>query len=648
MAALRITLRMMAAAMAVSLSLTSIVVLAREPSAPLSAYGRLPSLEDAAISPDGTRLAFVKTQENSRSLLIIDLASSKFLGGAQVGNTKLRDVLWQDNDQVLAVLSTTSALPLGFRGPTQEWYQVIRYTISTNKMQGIDFGIPHEETFNVINGSPEIREVEGKSVLYLPGLYVGGTEVLPALFAFGGFHGRGKIIARGDEPLTDWLLDEAGRVAVEFSYHDEKKTWSIRTHRDNRMVTVASGQAAIDAPSLLGFDSTGEQAIVAFVQNGDPVWRPISLKDGVLGAPLARGAPLHGIITDPRNSRIIGGVLNSDDSHYIFFDNELQAHWNAILRAYPKDTVHLVSHSADFSKVILEVFGPENGYSYAYFDWYTHSASLLGHIYADVKQTAEIRKVTYAAADGLAISGYLTLPRDLAQKNLPLIMMPHGGPAVRDTGNFDWWAQALADQGYAVLQPNYRGSDIDSEFMAAGYGEWGRKMQTDLSDGVQYLAKEGIIDPARVCIVGASYGGYAALAGVTLQSGIYRCAVSVAGVSDLPRMRSWTRDGHLGLVTRYWERFWGVGERDNDILKSISPIDHIPAVTAPILLIHGRDDTVVPYEQSDVMLSALKKAGKPVEMVTLKHEDHWLSTGETRLQMLEATVAFLKAHNPPD
>jgi dipeptidyl aminopeptidase/acylaminoacyl peptidase len=639
--------RMMGAVLAVGLTLTSTFAQAREPSAPLSAYGHLPSLEDAAISPDGTRLAFVKTSDNSRSLLIVDLATSKVLGGAHAGNTKLREVFWQDNDQILAVVSTTSGVPFGFQGPTQEWYQVIRYTISTNKMQAIDFNVLDQDTFNVLNGNPEIREVEGKNVLFLPGLYVGGTAVLPALFAFNGLHGRGKIIARGDEPITDWLLDEAGGVAVEFTYHDGKKTWGIRTHRDNRMVTVASGQEAIDPPSLLGFDSTGEQAIVAFVEKGEAVWRPISLKDGVLGAPLAQGASLQSVITDPRNSRIIGGVLNSDDSHYVFFDNELQAHWNAILRAFPKDTVHLVSHSADFSKVILKVFGPEDGYSYAYFDWYTHSANLLGHIYHDVQQTAEIRKVTYAAGDGLAISAFLTLPRGVAEKNLPLIMMPHGGPAARDTGDFDWWAQAVADQGYAVLQPNFRGSDIDSDFMAAGYGEWGRKMQTDLSDGVQYLAKQGIIDPSRVCIVGASYGGYAALAGVTLQSGIYRCAVSVSGPSDLPRMRSWTRDGHLGMVNRYWERFWGVGERDNDILKSISPVDHVQDVTVPILLIHGRDDTVVPYEQSDVMLSALKKAGKPVEMVTLKHEDHWLSTGDTRLQMLESSVAFLRTHNPP-
>jgi dipeptidyl aminopeptidase/acylaminoacyl peptidase len=618
---------------------------ARESSTPLSAYGRLPSLEDVAISPDGTRLAYIKTTEDNRDLLIVELPR-KVLGVARTGNTKVRRVFWQDNDRVMTVVSSTSPPPFGFTGATREWYQVIRYTISTKKLQPIIFDTHRERTFNVLIGEPEVREIDDKSVLYLPGYYVGGSSVLPAMFAFVGDHP--KIIAWGGEAYTHWLLDEAGVIAAQFEYHDAQKTWTIWARRDDRMVSIASGTAPIDPPQLLGFDAAGENAIVQFWQNGDPVWRPISLKEGLLGEPLAHSAALHGVITDPRNSRIVGGVLNTDDRKYVFFDNELQAHWDAVLRAFPDHIVHLASHSADFSKMILEVFGPKDGYSYAYFDWYTHHASLLGPRYEGVKQVAEIRKITYAAADGLAISGFLTLPRDLPPKKLPLIMLPHGGPAAQDTERFDWWAQALADQGYAVLQPNFRGSDLTLKFVEAGYGEWGRKMQTDLSDGVQYLANEGVIDPSRVCIVGASYGGYAALAGVTLQSGIYRCAVSVAGISDLARMRSWTKDNHLGMVTRYWDRFWGAAERDNEALKAISPINHLQAVMAPILLIHGRDDTIVPFEQSDVMLSALKHTGKQVELVTLKHEDHWLSSSETRLQMLEATVAFLRAHNPPD
>jgi dipeptidyl aminopeptidase/acylaminoacyl peptidase len=262
----------------------------------------------------------------------------------------------------------------------------------------------------------------------------------------------------------------------------------------------------------------------------------------------------------------------------------------------------------------------------------------------------ETRRITYEAADGLKIPAYLTLPAGRPATKLPLIVFPHGGPAARDTTEFDWWAQAMAAQGYAVLKPNYRGSTTDLEFQQAGFGQWGRKMQTDLSDGVRYLGKEGIIDPARVCIVGGSYGGYAALAGVTLDPGVYRCAVSVAGLSDLKRMLTWEKEGegHGHVGSRYWDRYMGVTGPSDPALDAISPIKHIDNVNVPVLLIHGKDDTVVPYEQSEVMLKALTKAGKKVELVTMKKEDHWLSRGETRLLMLQSLITFLKVNNPPD
>ncbi len=173
-------------------------------------------------------------------------------------------------------------------------------------------------------------------------------------------------------------------------------------------------------------------------------------------------------------------------------------------------------------------------------------------------------------------------------------------------------------------------------------------MQTDLSDGVHALASKGIIDPKRVCIVGWSYGGYAALAGVTLQQGIYRCAVSMAGVSDLRKlMGGRSVDASRDSSVRYWDRYVGAKDPADPVYDQIAPVRHADRADAPILLIHGRDDTVVPIEQSQRMNDALKAAKKPVEFVILPSEDHWLSREETRLQMLQATVKFLEVNNPP-
>lgn len=232
----------------VGLCFVSIAAQAREPSAPLAAYGRLPTLEDVSLSPDGTRVAYVKTKDDSRALYIVEL-SGKVIGGVRIGTTKLHQVFWQDNDRVLAVVSSTSLPPFGFSGATREWFQVVRYTISKNSIQPINFDVGGEQTFNVLTGSPAVREVDGKSVLFLPGYYV-GSRVLPAMFSFGGDYGRARIIARGTEPMTDWLLDGLprnssmtiprrlgpfGRAATTGSHRSQRvrRRWTRRNYWDS-------------------------------------------------------------------------------------------------------------------------------------------------------------------------------------------------------------------------------------------------------------------------------------------------------------------------------------------------------------------------------------------------------------------------------
>jgi dipeptidyl aminopeptidase/acylaminoacyl peptidase len=245
------------------------------------------------------------------------------------------------------------------------------------------------------------------------------------------------------------------------------------------------------------------------------------------------------------------------------------------------------------------------------------------------------------------MDGILTLPPDREAKNLPLVMLPHGGPAAHDLPQFDWLAQAFAVHGYAVFQPNFRGStQRGAQFLRAGHGQWGRKMQTDISDGLAELVMQGIVDPKRACIVGASYGGYAALAGVTLQSGLYRCAVSYAGIADLGAYRDGEMAASNGNATLGRNLDEELGKRST--LDEVSPIRFVSNVSVPVLLIHGKNDTVVPHSQSDSMARALQRSGKEVQLLSLDGEDHWLSRSKTRTQMLEAAVSFVEKNDPPN
>jgi dipeptidyl aminopeptidase/acylaminoacyl peptidase len=581
----------------------------------------------------------------------VSLAKHEMLGAVRIGEDKLRRIAWADDHNLMIVTSAT-ALPFGFIGMQHEWYLLQVFDVDAHKIRLVPSGMQLKDInmLNVLSGQPMVRHVAGHTVLFVPGMYV-SDRTEPLLFSVDLDSGREKLVRLGSQSSRGWLVDEAGEVVAQEEYDERAQRWAVSIRRDGKMQEVAGGHEAIDVPELLGFGPDADTLLMQRIENGESTWRLLSLKDGTLGAPMAEHKALDSPIEDGRSYRMIGGVYVDDAAHYVFFDPVLQRRWDAIVRAFPQERLRFVSAAADFMKIAVRVDGPVDGYVYELVDMNRHAADEIGAVYAGVKLPLEVRRITYPAGDGLQIPAYLTLPRGRPATNLALVVLPHGGPAARDTADFDWWSQALADQGYAVLRPNYRGSRLGQSFMEAGFGQWGRKMQTDLSDGVRYLVAQGMVDPARVCIVGASYGGYAALAGVTLDPGVYRCAISVAGLSDLKRMLQWVDEDHMSranIAQRYWDRFMGVTGPDDTSLDAISPIKHLDAISVPVLLIHGKDDTVVPYEQSDLMYDALRRAKKPVNLVTLKHEDHWLSRSETRLQMLQASVDFLRANNPPD
>jgi dipeptidyl aminopeptidase/acylaminoacyl peptidase len=615
--------------------------------APLEAYGRLPSLEEVSLSPDGTKLAFVSTTEDFRAFVVMSLGDRKVLGGGKVGDAKLRELTWADNDHLL-IISSATELPYGFVGEATEWYRLMVYEVSTHRMRGYPEKLPEIDMMaNAVDGDVMVRHLGDDTVLYIPGLYVASHTTRLALFKVNLKTGS-EIPARfGSEATRGWVVDGAGNIVAESDYYEHDQQWQLKIRRGDTLVEAQSRHAPIDVPRVMGLGPKGDSVLIAAIEDGDSVWRQVSLGDGSLGPPMEERAQLTEPIEDPRTHRMIGGVHIGEDTKYVFFDAALSSRWQSILDAFEGERVRLISTSADMMRFVVRVDGPQHGFAYQLVDMNTHRTTPIGNVYDGIKQSMEVRRISYAAADGFRIPAYLTLPSGRPPTKLPLIVFPHGGPAARDTDEFDWWAQAMASQGYAVLQANYRGSALDWEFVSAGFGEWGRKMQTDLSDGVRYLAKEGVIDPGRVCIVGASYGGYAALAGVTLDPGVFRCAVSVAGISDLKRFLQWINLEHSHISNRYWDRFMGVENYRDLNLDSISPIRHLDQVNVPVLLIHGRDDTVVPFEQSDIMLSAMKRVNKNVELVTLKREDHWLSRSATRLQMLQSSMAFLKANNSP-
>jgi acetyl esterase/lipase len=630
---------------------------------PLEDYGKLPAISGVRMSPSGESVPFVGTVGEARSVNVVT-ADAKPLARVAVGSSKVRNIAWAGEDYVLITTTATVKLSVDFTTPTSELATVIVFNIRTGKDFQV-FGRQHESVSNAVFGEFGTAQIDGRWYGWFGGVtYAKGRDgtwmnhVFPDLYRVDLETGDISIAARGEPTISGWMVDPRGQVLARSFYMRKSGDWSIMSGPSGGRA-LASGHSDFGGAGVMRLGRSADSMLVDLPtgKSGDErdgyEFREIPLA-GAAVTPAPDVASMESALFDPLSKLWIGERLRNDERETILFSPTLDARWRAARKAFPDTTPHLASWSADLNRMVVLTEGGDDSGSYWLVDLAKHSAKPLGWVYPSVKpdDVGPVSMVDWRAADGLPLQGVLTLPPGRPAKSLPLVVLPHGGPESRDYPGFDWWAQAFASRGYAVFQPNFRGSSgYGVAFRNAGFGQWGRKMQTDISDGVAELARRGIVDPKRACIVGGSYGGYAALAGVTLQHGLYRCAVSVAGVADLAAMldHDIIKAGTVNATMRYWKEFMGLSSTwtESD-LDPISPARLADRADAPILLIHGKDDTVVPIDQSQTMERALRRAGKPVEFVVMENEDHWLTREETRIEMLKAAVSFVEKYNPPN
>ncbi len=617
---------------------------------PIKAYGALPAIEEAKPSPSGAYTAMLMIINNERQILIQDRGGVP-VKQLMIGDAKVRGIDWIGDEAILLRRSETDQVAWKYGTTKSEWARANVIPLD-DRREVVSVFANQNYIANFVAGFYGIRQVEGSWFGYFGGLGMGkqsgeDARILhysPALYSVNLRTGETDQIAfpANEDQFRDWLVGPDGAVAATLDVDTEKGRWKIENSRGD---AIARGEQRGGKINLVGFDSAGAALIYSEYDRDlkNTRYYQVALAGGV-PVELWANVELQSIMFG-RNSRVLGAVTTSGD----IVMNEA-THSKAIEGAYamyPNSVAKLTGWTPDLSSIIMNTSGNYDSGTWYRLDTTTGARSMLGleRAYIQGQAIGAIQTFRYQAQDGLSIDAILTLPPGREPKGLPVVVMPHGGPTAHDEPVFDWWAQAFASRGYAVLQPNFRGStDKGEEFRRAGDGEWGRKMQTDLSDGLAALDQAGIGDAKRACIVGASYGGYAALAGVTMQDGIYRCAVGVNGVYDLDLFFRHFFTGRTDIFERGAEQLLG----ENADRKQLSPTRHARSANAPVLLIHGKDDTVVPYAQSVLMEDALKDAKKPVKLIALKGEDHWLSQADTRTDMLEAAIGFVQKHNPAD
>lgn len=617
----------------------------------VAVFARSAAIEDASLSPDGKRIALLTRLANEYVILVYEVATEK-TRRIVVGEAKVRGLFWGSNDNIMIQITVTADIRQ-FAGRKQEHLLVHNIDLRTGKSKPL-FRLM-EGYYSTVQGNLQRVRVGDKYYVTASNYDMNDNAYPLNLFRFDLDGGEPKPLDLGDRNTCNWVLTPAGVPVARCVYDRDFRTWSLEfSNGKGGWPVVFKQKEAIDYPSLIGLGRS-ETSVIIYIESGEYGGSYYEVgADGILSEPLnshANQSPLFHPVT-----RLFCGMASHDDwVVYDYSDARLKKLAESAARSLQDYNVSIHEFAAEDPRKML-VYG-EARYdpgSYYFIDFGVGKYVIAGESYPDLPTpwVTQKQKLSYKATDGLEIHGYLTLPPNPAlagrePKNLPLIVLPHGGPNARDTLSFDWQVQLYASRGYAVLQPNFRGSTGYGEaFVSAGYAQWGRKMQSDLSDGVRYLTQDGTIDPQRVCIVGASYGGYAALAGVTLDPGVYNCAVSIAGISDLKAMldydasQSGAPDSPLVL---YMKR--SVGNRKT--LDEVSPIRHVAKVTVPVLLIHGRDDIVVDIGQSRRMEKALKAAGKDVTFIELQGEDHWSSVEARRIEMSNAIITFIEKHNPP-
>lgn len=612
-------------------------------------FGALPAQTDAVLSRDGHWLAWRDQKEAKPRIVIFDANAHKLQRVAALPvQAKLRNLEWNDSETLLVLLSETAEARSDSQlsreyfitaalGATGEGAQMI--PASNGGATGTN---PAATARIVRSGITKPHTVIMASRL----LCRNGAECLVAVDTT---NGKSEIIKYGNALTTQWAVDQHGHPVAREDWDWQKHAYRLYALQGESLKEILRADDT-HPPEWVGL-LPDDSALVLLANNGRAHRAAWALPLDGSPQKLLAEAPDTDVTDAYVDSRTgaITGVYGSGVRPSVYWIDPAAQHRQEVLeRAFPNRTVMISGSTTDSKKTLARVESPSSPPVYYLVDFTTHRADIAAEEYPALAGVTlgEFREITYKARDGTVIPAYLTLPAQKSSGPGPLVVLPHGGPQARDLPVFDWVVQFLATRGYAVLQPQFRGSTGFGEaFQAAGYRQWGGLMQDDVTDGVRAMIEQGIADPKRVAIVGMSYGGYAALAGAAFTPNLYACAISVNGVSDLQALLEakvpQRGPGYRVFSTAMSAWTERVGSPTDSALARKSPINSINSISIPIMVVYGNGDAVVPNAQSERMAKALNAAGKRVTVVKLADEDHWLSRTDTRVQLLKAVEGFL-------
>lgn len=598
---------------------------------PLENFFKNPEKIDYQVSPDGTYFSFMAPYENRLNLFVQKIGSDTTIRITSETERDITASMWAGNNRILFIKDTGG----------DENYQLYGVNIDGSDLKSYT-NFPNVRT-TIID---PLRKIDS---LVIIGMNKRNPQVFDP-YRLNLNTGELTLLAENPGNIQGWMTDHDGKLRVanaivdgvnnQILYRETedqpfqpvlttnfKETVSFAVFTpDNKMVYALTNIGRDKTALVLMDPKTCEEKEVLYMNDKYDI------------------SDLN--YSEKKNRLTVVACEGHKDMIRHYFDKEEEEIRKKLEAQLPGYNVGVTSKSKDEN---IRMIYAGNDRTYGTYYLYNVKENKLTKV-ADIapwikeEEMCAMNPITYTSRDGLTIEGYLTLPKGYTMenaKNLPVVVNPHGGPWIRDSWGYNPEVQFLASRGYAVLQMNFRASTgYGRKFTELGYKQWGQTMQNDITDGVKWLIKEGIADPKRVAIYGASYGGYATLAGVTFTPDLYACAVDYVGVSNLLSF--------MNTIPPYWKplldmmhEMIGDPETDKEMMEKYSPVFHVDQIKAPLFIAQGANDPRVNKAESDQMVEALKKRGVEVEYMVKENEGHGFSNEENKFDFYRAMEKFL-------
>jgi dipeptidyl aminopeptidase/acylaminoacyl peptidase len=612
---------------------------------PVENFFQLRQIRSTQVSPNGRYVAFLSPVAGHTSVVVFDLTTGKVEPVARAYDGNIDEFFWKGSDRIFF-----AADPNG-----RESQAMFSIELKSKSLQVI------AENFR------ENRPDAAFASLADPLLFDPTHVLIFGRSSHGSFHGglyRANLLTGdrepeyGDDPETsDLHPDNTGAVQYRY-WHHAGRTYPQLRGAKGMWRPLAGYEKGFD--SVLGLNDP--LPFYGFASNNRIMYLGREIADGrfalfgydieqnAWGAPLFECDTPFAVRLSPSHDRIISVRYGPDYRSEKWFDQRWERLATSLQASFPKSVdVHLLN--SDDSEKVFTIVTMSDVSPPAYYFLDTRGKPQLVELgkafpALDGKALHPMRPITYRARDGLEIHGYLTLPSGAEGKRVPLILNPHGGPyGARDEWGFNPEVQFLASLGYAVLQPNYRGSGgYGEKFYLAGQHQWGRKMQDDLTDAVKWAIDQGIADPKRVCIYGASYGGYAALAGAVFTPDLYCCAINYVGVSDMDYISNWQHE-----ESEFGESYYrGMIGDDREFIHAVSPVYYVDQIKIPTFHAYGENDPRVKIENWKELERELKKYHKTYETIREENEGHGFHDETAQIRLYRRMAEFLHKYDPVD